>query len=89
MALLFGKLKSDSSPAFGRELGIPFSKIPEDIFTLNILLTASSNLFIGIVPSLTCINVFSYKPFQLSGAINISSPAFRDAAQFVFEHPGT
>ena len=76
--LFSGRANLDSSPAFNLELGRPFSKIPEAIFTLRILLTASSNLSIDIVPSLTCFRVLSYNPFQLSGAIYISKPAFKD-----------
>ena len=57
--LFLGRARRFSFPAFGRELGGPFLKIPELILTLKILLTASSNLSIEIVPFLTCFSVLS------------------------------
>ena len=59
ISLFSGNPRRVSSPAFTLELGGPFSKIPDNSFTLKILLTASSNLSIGIVPSFTCCNVLS------------------------------
>jgi hypothetical protein len=51
--------------------------------------TASSRRAIGIVPAFTCASVESYSPFQLSGAIAMSSPALKVRAQSVLVQPGT
>ena len=78
-----------SLPAFILWLGSPFSKIPEASLTRSILRTASSSRSVLMVPSCTWARVFSYKPLQLSGAINISTPALKDCAQSVLVQPGT
>ena len=63
--------------------------MPNCCLTVNILLTASSNLSIDISPSLTCLTVFLYNAFQFSGTINISTPALNDSGQLPALQPGT
>ena len=42
-----------------------------------------------MVPSFTCLSVLSYRPFQLSGAMNMSMPALNAAAQLSLVQPAT
>ena len=62
---------------------------PSLYFTRNMRRTASSNRAFGIRPSRAAVNVEANNPFQLSGAMNRSSPALIAAAQSVAEQPAT
>ena len=62
---------------------------PSLYFTRTIRRTASSNRAAGIRPSRAAASVDANNPFQLSGAMNRSSPALMAAAQSVAEQPAT
>ena len=72
----------------GREEGRPASNKPARIFTVRMRVTASSSRAIGIVPSLTCANREAKSPFQLSGAMYMSTPASKASGQSVAVQPG-
>ena len=62
---------------------------PNLYFTRKMRRTASSRRACGILPSRAASDVEAKSPFQLSGAMNKSSPALIAAAQLVAEHPAT
>ena len=83
-----GEPSRSTSPASGRALGFGFANTPAAILARRMRRLASSSRAMGMRPDFTCASVDSHSPFQLSGAIYMSSPASSACGQSVAVQSG-